>query len=60
MCLQRAPEKYITGAMALVGAALDRADLDNQLTDGGKFVSLPHPAVLYPPGIFLVLNSVRG
>jgi hypothetical protein len=27
MCLRRAPEKYITGAMAPVGAALDRAEL---------------------------------
>jgi hypothetical protein len=27
MCLRRAPEKYITGAMAPVGAALDRADV---------------------------------
>jgi hypothetical protein len=27
MCLWRAPEKYITGAMAPVGAALDRAGL---------------------------------
>jgi hypothetical protein len=25
MCLRRAPVKYITGAMAPVGAALDRA-----------------------------------
>jgi hypothetical protein len=25
MCLRRAPEKYITSAMAPVGAALDRA-----------------------------------
>jgi hypothetical protein len=29
MCLRRAPEKYITGGMAPVGAALDRAGLDN-------------------------------
>jgi hypothetical protein len=28
MCLRRAPKKYITGAMAPVGAALDRADVD--------------------------------
>jgi hypothetical protein len=28
MCLRRAPEKYITGAMPPVGAALDRADVD--------------------------------
>jgi hypothetical protein len=27
MCLRRAPEKYIMGVMAPVGAALDRADL---------------------------------
>jgi hypothetical protein len=27
MCLRRAPEKYITGAMAPVGTALDRAAL---------------------------------
>jgi hypothetical protein len=31
MCLRRAPEKYIAGA------ALDRAGLDNRLTDGGKY-----------------------
>jgi hypothetical protein len=30
MCLRRAPEKYITGAMAPVGAALDRADVNSQ------------------------------
>jgi hypothetical protein len=30
MCLRRAPEKYITGAMAPVGAALDRAALTLQ------------------------------
>jgi hypothetical protein len=36
MCLWRAPEKYIAGA------ALDRAGLDNQLTDGGKIVSPAH------------------
>jgi hypothetical protein len=29
MCLQRAPEKYIMGAMAPAGAALDRAGLHN-------------------------------
>jgi hypothetical protein len=28
MCLRRAPEKYLTGAMAPVGAALDRAGLE--------------------------------
>jgi hypothetical protein len=28
MCLRRVPEKYITGAMAPVGAALDRAALE--------------------------------
>jgi Zn ribbon nucleic-acid-binding protein len=28
MCLRRAPEKYIAGAKAPVGAALDRAALD--------------------------------
>jgi hypothetical protein len=28
MCLRRAPEKYITGAMAPVGAALDRAGVE--------------------------------
>jgi hypothetical protein len=27
MCLRRAPEEYITGAMSPVGAALDRAGL---------------------------------
>jgi hypothetical protein len=36
MCLRRAPEKYIAGA------ALDRAGLDNRLTDGGKVVRLTH------------------
>jgi hypothetical protein len=29
MCLRRAPEKYITGAIAPVGAALDRAGIDH-------------------------------
>jgi hypothetical protein len=29
MCLWRATEKYITSAMAPVGAALDRAGLEN-------------------------------
>jgi hypothetical protein len=28
MCLRRAPEKYIAGAKAPVGAALDRAGID--------------------------------
>jgi hypothetical protein len=38
MCLRRAPEKYITGAMAPVGAALDRAALDRAVTViGGTF-----------------------
>jgi hypothetical protein len=27
MCLRRAPEKYIAGAKAPAGAALDRADI---------------------------------
>jgi hypothetical protein len=36
MCLRRAPEKYIAGA------ALDRAGLDNRITDGGKVVSPTH------------------
>jgi hypothetical protein len=35
MCLRRAPEKYIAGAKAPVGAALDRAALD--LTDITKW-----------------------
>jgi hypothetical protein len=29
MCLRRAPEKYIAGAKAPAGSALDRAGLDN-------------------------------
>jgi hypothetical protein len=29
MCLRRAPEKYIAGAKAPAGTALDRAGLDN-------------------------------
>jgi hypothetical protein len=29
MCLRRAPEKYIPGAMAPVDAALDRAALED-------------------------------
>jgi hypothetical protein len=33
MCLRRAPEKYITGAMAPVGAALDRAALKGSNED---------------------------
>jgi hypothetical protein len=40
MCLRRALEKYIAGAKAPACAALDRAGLDNRLTDGGKVVSL--------------------
>jgi hypothetical protein len=31
MCLWNAPEKYIAGAKAPAGAALDRAALDNRL-----------------------------
>jgi hypothetical protein len=31
MCLRRAPGKYITGAMAPVGAALDRAAVDHHV-----------------------------
>jgi hypothetical protein len=55
MCLRRAPEKYIAGA------ALDRADLDNRLIDGGKLVStsrtlLPRNNIFMP----LALISVRG
>jgi hypothetical protein len=50
MCLRRAPEKYIAGA------ALDRAVLDNRLTDDGEVVSLTRLL----PGRFLVLVSVRG
>jgi hypothetical protein len=34
MCLRRAPEKYIAGA------ALDRAALDNRLTDGVRLSAL--------------------
>jgi hypothetical protein len=30
MCLRRTPEKYITGAMAPVGAALDRAGVHHE------------------------------
>jgi hypothetical protein len=33
MCLRRAPEKYITGAMAPVGAALDRAGVYDSETE---------------------------
>jgi hypothetical protein len=33
--------------------------LDNQLTDGGEVVSLTRQ-LLFPPGRFLVLISVRG
>jgi hypothetical protein len=36
MCLRRAPEKYIVGAKAPAGAALDRAGLDRRLADGEK------------------------
>jgi hypothetical protein len=42
MCLRRAPEKYIAGALAPASAALDRAGLDNRLTDVGEIVSLLH------------------
>jgi hypothetical protein len=34
--------------------------LDNGLTDGGKVVSLTRRSLIYPPGRFLVLISVRG
>jgi hypothetical protein len=42
MCLRRAPEKYITGAMANVGAALDRAGLSyiSEVTYEIKFILL--------------------
>jgi hypothetical protein len=43
--------------MGPMGAALNRAVLENGLTDGGKFVNLTHWS---PTGIFLVLISVRG
>jgi hypothetical protein len=42
MCLRRAPEKYIAGAKAPAGAALDRAGLDYRLTDGGKVIIPTH------------------
>jgi hypothetical protein len=42
MCLRRAPEKYIAGAKAPAGAALDRADLDSWLKDNGTVVSPMH------------------
>jgi hypothetical protein len=32
MCLRRAPEKYIAGAKAPAGAALDRAAIDSRLS----------------------------
>jgi hypothetical protein len=51
MCLRRAPEKYIAGAKAPAGAALDRAGLDNRLLRSPR--SIPHKH-------FLVLNSVTG
>jgi hypothetical protein len=31
MCLRRAPENYNTGAMAPVGAALDRAGVEEEV-----------------------------
>jgi hypothetical protein len=31
MCLRRAPEKYIAGAKAPAGAALDRAGLESRV-----------------------------
>jgi hypothetical protein len=34
--------------------------LDNQLTDGGKVVSITRLPLFFPPGIFLVLFIVRG
>jgi hypothetical protein len=50
MCLRRAPEKYIAGA------ALDRAVLDNRLTDGDETVSLTRQPAgrSLPPGRFIV------
>jgi hypothetical protein len=38
MCLRRAPEKYISGAKAPAGAALDRAGLDDM--EKLKFLTL--------------------
>jgi hypothetical protein len=35
MCLRRAPEKYIAGAKAPAGSALDMAGLDSRFRDGG-------------------------
>jgi hypothetical protein len=58
MCLRRASEKYIPGAKAPTGAALDRAGLDNRLIDGGKAVS-PTITILdifHPPVFYLKLH----
>jgi hypothetical protein len=55
MCLRRAPEKYIAGA------ALDRAGLDNWLTNGGKFVSLTHRPRSTPQKRYVSASgSIRG
>jgi hypothetical protein len=40
MCLRRAPEKYITGAMSPVGAALHRAVIQYRLVEGYKYSDL--------------------
>jgi hypothetical protein len=48
MCLRRAPEKYITGAKAPAGAALDRAAL-TQLNKVGAF-----------PNITVILHTRQG
>jgi hypothetical protein len=45
MCLRRASEKYIAGAKAPGGAALDRAALDSQFSRGSVVVK----ALCYKP-----------
>jgi hypothetical protein len=57
MCLRRAPEKYIAGAKVPAGAALDRAGLDNWLTDGGEVVSLKYRCALLPRNLFSVSGT---
>jgi hypothetical protein len=53
MCLRRAPEKYIAGALAPAGASLDRADLRYFPVDSHDHheeeADVSH-SILVPPG----------
>jgi hypothetical protein len=59
MCLQRAPEKYIEGAKAPAGAALDRAGLRHELSSPAitlsSWFSIP-----FEVSMFLYVSFVSG